>query len=137
MRFPLLLLSLLFLSSFQLSAQTSTMRGSTSINDVIVFDKYEYDFGSVPEGTVIDRTFTLTNKSNADLYILDVETSCGCTVPDYTLEAIAAGQSDKIQVKFDTNTKVGMQVKTITVKTSAGTKTLKLKGMVYPKDRNY
>lgn len=136
MRFPLLFL-LLLISTYQLSAQNPTMQESSSIYDVIVFDKYEYDFGSVPEGTIIDRTFTLTNKSNVDLYILDVETSCGCTVPDYTLEAIAAGQSDKIQVRFDTNTKVGMQVKTITVKTSAGTKTLKLKGMVYPKDRNY
>jgi Protein of unknown function (DUF1573) len=117
-------------------AQSKTTRG-LPVYEAIVFDKTEYDFGNVPEGTIVEKTFTITNKSKGALYINDVETTCGCTVPDYPLDAIPINGSDKIIVKFDTKTKLGMQVKNITVKTNLGTKILKLKGTVYPKDRNY
>lgn len=117
-------------------SQTKTTRGLI-LNEAIVFNTTEYNFGSVPEGTIVEKNFVLTNNGNIPLIINDVETSCGCTVPDYPLDEIAVNASDKIVVKFDTNTKLGEQEKIITVKTNMGNTTLKLKGLVYPKDRNY
>lgn len=60
--------------------------------------------------------------------ITKINSSCGCTVPEWPKEPIAPGKTGKIQVKYDT-TRVGPIRKTITVLSNSDTptKVLKLK----------
>lgn len=102
-----------------------------------VMDHEEYDFGNVPEGTKVVHVFHLKNTGSEDLYIQDVDAGCNCTTTDYTFEPIAPGSSTPIKVTFDSNTKVGTQLKNVVISTNNGTKKVKLRGTVFPKDRNY
>lgn len=81
----------------------------------INFEETFFAFGEVQAGTIIKHTFNFKNEGNQPLLISDVRTTCGCTVPEWNKNPIAPGESDKIDVSFDTNGKEGMQVKKITI----------------------
>jgi hypothetical protein len=106
-------------------------KGSASIS----FDTNEYDFGTVNEGDVVEKTFKITNSGNTDLIITNAQPSCGCTVPVWPKEPIKPGASADLFVKFNTAGKPNRQLKTITLTTNteAGRQVLKLKGSVTPK----
>jgi hypothetical protein len=106
-------------------------KGSASIS----FDTKEYDFGTVNEGHVVEKTFKITNSGNTDLIISNAVPSCGCTVPVWPKEPIKPGASADVFVKFNTTGKPNRQLKTITLTTNAeaGRHVLKLKGSVIPK----
>lgn len=91
-----------------------------------------HDFGVVTEGDTVEHTFRFVNKGEYPLIINNVQTSCGCTAPEWPREPIAAGQESSILVRFDTHAKVGPQVKTIVVmaNTKEGTSNLKIQGIV-------
>ena len=97
----------------------------------IDFETEVLDYGTIEKGTDGTRTFTFTNTGNAPLIISDVKTSCGCTVPTYSKEAILPGEEGEIEVKYNTK-KVGAFTKTITVSSNANLtrKTLKIKGTI-------
>lgn len=101
----------------------------------ISFDKVVYDFGKVNEGTVVSFDFKFTNVGKKDLYLLYHETTCGCTVPEFTKDAVKPGKSDKITVKFDTKGKKLSQTKKIKIFTNSipNMTELTLKGYVIPK----
>ena len=82
----------------------------------IKFDKKEHDFGHIKQGEMVATTFYFVNEGNAPLVINDVVRSCGCTTPYWPKEPIAAGDSGKIDVKFNSAGKSGKFTKTITVK---------------------
>jgi hypothetical protein len=109
-------------------------KGSASIS----FDTIEYDFGTVNEGDVVEKTFKITNSGNTDLIITNAQPSCGCTVPVWPKEPIKPGASADLFVKFNTAGKPNRQLKTITLTTNteAGRQVLKLKGSVTPKAKN-
>jgi hypothetical protein len=106
-------------------------KGSASIS----FDTNEYDFGTVNEGDVVEKTFKITNSGSTDLIITNAQPSCGCTVPVWPKEPIKPGASADLFVKFNTAGKPNRQLKTITLTTNteAGRQVLKLKGSVTPK----
>jgi Protein of unknown function (DUF1573) len=81
----------------------------------ISFDNAQYNFGKITEGGVVKHTFTFKNTGKTPLLISDVRTTCGCTVPTWNKNPIAAGASDKIDVSFNTADKKNEQVKKITV----------------------
>lgn len=81
----------------------------------IVFKKDVKDFGNIQEGQVVSETFTFTNEGKSDLVITHVETTCGCTVPDYPKHPIKKGEKAEIVVKFDSTGKTGQQEKEITI----------------------
>ena len=97
----------------------------------IDFETEVLDYGTIEKGTDGLRTFTFTNTGNAPLIISDVKTSCGCTVPTYSKEAIMPGKDGEIKISYDTK-KVGSFTKTITVLSNANQerKTLKIKGTI-------
>lgn len=109
----------------------------TAKGAIPVMDHEEYDFGNVPEGTKVVHVFHLKNTGSEDLYIQDVDAGCNCTTTDYTFEPIGPGSSTPIKVTFDSNTKVGTQLKNVVISTNNGTKKVRLRGTVFPKDRNY
>ncbi len=98
------------------------------------FSALEHDFGSITEGDVVEHTFTFTNNGEAPLIIQNAVGSCGCTVPTYTKEPIAVGESGEIVVKFDSKGKPNLQNKTVTITANTWPKKslLRIKAMVTP-----
>ena len=103
---------------------------------VMTFEQMEYDFGSVNEGDVVDHTFRFTNTGNFPLIISKATATCGCTVPEWPREPIAAGASGEIRVKFDSKNRKNLQTKYVSI--NANTKPevtrLKISGNVIPAD---
>lgn len=96
------------------------------------FEEAEYDFGNVKEGEVVTRTFKFKNVGEAPLVIQNASATCGCTVPQWPREPIAVGETGEIQVKFNSQGRVGTQSKTVTItaNTKPATTTVKIKGTV-------
>ena len=81
----------------------------------IVFSEERHEFGDITQGDVIEHVFEFTNSGNAPLVLQDVKTTCGCTVPDYPKEPIAAGAESVIKVRFNTKGKSGRNKKPINI----------------------
>ena len=102
---------------------------------IVSFEEPIYDFGTVNEGDIVETTFKLTNSGKTDLVITDAQVTCGCTVPVWPKKPIKPGETEEIQVRFNTNGKQNRQQKNITLitNTESGREILTLKGMVTPK----
>ncbi len=81
----------------------------------ITFEEAEYNFGDVPEGTVVEHVFKFKNTGKIPLLISNARSTCGCTVPKWPKEPIAPGQGGEISVKFDTRGKTSVQKKPVTI----------------------
>lgn len=101
----------------------------------ITFEETEHDFGTIDQGTAVEHTFKFTNTGDAPLVITNATSSCGCTVPTWTKEPIAPGESGEMLVKFNGSGQ-NQVTKTvnITANTEAGTEQLKIKAFVTPKE---
>jgi hypothetical protein len=99
----------------------------------ISFEETEYNFGTVVDGDMVKHTFKFTNTGDKQLVLLDVKTTCGCTVPeDWPKEPIAPGEGGEIKVIFNSNNKVGAVNKGIRVEanTNPSVTTISLIGTV-------
>jgi hypothetical protein len=99
----------------------------------IQFDTNEFNFGVIKDGEVVQHTFQFTNTGKAPLIVRDAKASCGCTVPQWTKEAIAPGGTGRIDVTFNSSGKGGQKVdKRVTVyaNTSPAETLLFIKGEV-------
>lgn len=102
----------------------------------ISFDATEHDFGTIDQGTAVEHTFTFTNTGNAPLVITNASSSCGCTVPTWTKEPIAPGESGEMLVKFNGSGQNQVtKTVTITANTESGKEQLRIKAFVNPKDQ--
>ena len=101
---------------------------------VMSFQETEHDFGTIEQGTNVEHTFTFTNTGKAPLVITNATSSCGCTVPTYTKEPVAPGETGELLVKFNGSGQ-NQVTKTvnITANTEAGKEQLKIKAFVNPK----
>lgn len=100
---------------------------------VISFEESVYDFGTIDKGTRVEHLFKFKNTGEAPLTIVDAKSSCGCTVPQWTKEAIAPGKEGELLVKFDGSGQNQVN-KTITIiaNTEAGNETVTIKAFVNP-----
>ena len=117
----------LFIAFFSL-----TLVHSQEKKPEISFEKTVIDYGSVNKGDNGVREFVFRNSGNAPLIISNVKSTCGCTIPKKPEKPILPGESEKIQVKYDTK-RVGFIRKSITVTSNAAsspTTILKIKGQV-------
>jgi hypothetical protein len=87
---------------------------------VIKFKVDTMNFGSVPQGTVVERDFTFKNTGKSPLVITETKVTCGCTTPDYPKDPIAPGKTGTIHVRFNSAGKMGAQDKTITIVSNNG-----------------
>ncbi|WP_347374897.1 DUF1573 domain-containing protein [Aequorivita sp. Q41] len=102
---------------------------------VITFEENQFDFGTIEQGTNVEHVFKFKNDGEAPLMIVNAKSSCGCTIPEYTKDPIAPGDSGEMLVKFNGSgqNQVSKTV-TLTTNTKAGTETLMIKAFVTPKE---
>lgn len=121
----LILLTILALSLF-----------SPSLRAQLVFEPSAWDFGTIEEeaGRVTHR-FTGENRSDRPIVILDVATSCGCTVPEFSRRPILPGEQTEIVVTFDPRDRPGTFEKQLHVYSTQRERiaTLSVRGSVAPR----
>lgn len=95
--------------------------------DIVV----EAGVSKIKKGSDPTRIFKFTNTSPNPIIIKAAKSSCGCLVPTYPAEPILPGETNQIEVRYDTN-RVGVFTKTVTVTASGNpeTYTLTVKGDV-------
>jgi hypothetical protein len=86
----------------------------------ITFESDMVDYGTIEKGDDGVREFKFTNTGSSPLFITQVRSSCGCTIPKKPTDSIMPGVEEVIEVKYDTN-RVGPIRKTITVSSNAVT----------------
>ncbi|NVJ88670.1 MAG: DUF1573 domain-containing protein [Flavobacteriaceae bacterium] len=100
------------------------------------FESELINYGEIEMGSNGKRVFEFTNTGKAPLFIKNIRSSCGCTVPEKPKEPIMPGKKGKITVSYDTN-KLGGFSKQITiysnVKANNGIKIVRIKGNVVKK----
>lgn len=125
----ILTLSVLFATTFLTSAQENANNQNAP---EISFETEVHDFGTIDYASDGTYAFKFTNIGKESLKITDAKGSCGCTVPKWSKEEVAKGQSGYINVSYDTK-RQGPFTKTVTVMSNAGknpTKVLTIKGVV-------
>lgn len=128
MRKLILVMNLLFIITLGAFAQTN------QTTDSVIFEKTVHDYGTIAQGSDGSCEFTFTNTGKQPLLLTNVKASCGCTVPVWPKEPIAAGETGVIKVQYDTK-RVGNFNKSITVSSNAvnSTAVLYIKGNVITK----
>ncbi|WP_421938887.1 DUF1573 domain-containing protein [Pedobacter sp.] len=102
---------------------------------VIVFERDIFDFGKIVQGESVQHEFKLKNTGKSPLIVSNATATCGCTVPQVPGEPILPGKEGVIKVIFNSEGKMGMQDKVITVTSNASEKvtTVHLVGEVLEK----
>ncbi len=102
----------------------------------IKFEQTEFDFGDIQSGDKVEHTFKFKNTGDAPLVLSNVQTTCGCTAPNWSKEPIAPGASSEILIKFNSTGKKGKQHKVITVLSNDASSPSKVKILanVLPKE---
>ncbi|EKC53520.1 secreted protein containing DUF1573, partial [human gut metagenome] len=103
------------------------------------FDPSEYDFGTIRETDgPVSHTFTGKNDSDRPLVILDVVTTCGCTVPEFSKQPILPGAETRITVTYDPTNRPGVFDRELWVYSSERKRiaTLTIRGNVTPRPKS-
>lgn len=112
----LLLLGSITLFSTGMNAQ----KAPASTGAQIEFDEKAYNFGDVLESAkFVTHRFIFRNTGNKDLFINTVQTSCGCTTPEWTRDTIHPGQKGFVDTRYETTGRIGSFQKTVTVYSNA------------------
>jgi hypothetical protein len=98
----------------------------------IYFPDTLFNFGFINEGDSISYSFKFLNTGDGQLEIMDVQVTCGCTIPTYPLEPILPGRIGKVDVTYNSHGKFGKQLARIDILTNADPEltSLYLKGVV-------
>lgn len=105
---------------------------ATIVNDSTATAKFEikdktFNFGDIAEGEIVTHTFHFKNTGKKSLVILNVESSCGCTIPKYDKKPIPPGGEGKIEVEFNSSGRYGKQYKVINIFANVPQKVVELK----------
>ena len=105
----------------------------------LVFTSAEWDFGTIRETDgPVSHTFTGENRGDKPLVILDVVTTCGCTVPDFSRQPVTPKGKTQITVTYDPANRPGAFTKTLGVYSTDRRKiaTLTVRGSVTPRTKS-
>ncbi|KQR71369.1 DUF1573 domain-containing protein [Pedobacter sp. Leaf176] len=102
---------------------------------VVTFERDIYDFEKIEQGEKVQHEFKFRNTGKSPLIISNATATCGCTVPEIPKEPILPGKEGVIKVVFNSEGKLGMQDKVVTVTSNANpnTGTVHLVGEVLEK----
>jgi hypothetical protein len=128
----LLLFAILAAGIGTLHAQPQVTQGIDPSAPVMTFETDTMDFGTIKQGTIVEKDYVFKNTGKTPLIITDAMGSCHCTVPHFPTEPIMPGKTGVIHVVFDSNGKMGVQDKTATIISNNrdGNIVLHLKGTV-------
>lgn len=124
-----LIILVLFASASALFAQAQQQPVKVEENTnapEITFDKLVHDYGTLAFGGDGVSTFKFTNTGKEPLILQQPQSSCGCTVPTWPKEPVLPGQSNEIQVTYNTK-KAGPINKTVTIRSNAKNNTVVLR----------
>lgn len=83
-------------------AQEKQQEVKPRVKGEMKFEHTRHNFGVFAIDTaVVTHDFVFTNVGKAPLIIHQANASCGCTVPEYTLEPIMPGEKGKITVTYN------------------------------------
>lgn len=113
MKRTIFLLTILFIANISFTQEVTKSKGKGEMK----FEKTHHDFGVfAPDTAILTYDFVFTNVGKEPIIIHQASASCGCTVPEYTLEPIMPGQKGKISVTYNgKGRKPGVFRKSITV----------------------
>ena len=98
----------------------STGKVVSAVNaPVIKFEEEIYDFGVIKEGESVKYEFKFKNIGKTPLIISNAMATCGCTTPEYPSKPIKPGNSGIIKVVFNSQGKVGVQDKVVSIISNA------------------
>jgi hypothetical protein len=125
--FSILLLSFVTFGMAQTqSAQVAPLDPANG--PIIKFTETLFAFGEIKQGDVVEHVFKFKNEGNAPLILTNVQTTCGCTAPQWPREtAIAPGEMGEVKIVFNSRGKMGSQSKTITVMSNAQNSTERIR----------
>ena len=86
---------------------------------VIKFEEEIYDFKVITEGESVKYEFKFKNTGKTPLIISNATATCGCTIPEYPTKPVKPGEDGVIKVVFNSQGKVGMQDKVISIVSNA------------------
>jgi hypothetical protein len=90
-----------------------------------------FDFGKIPQGKPVFHFFEVTNSGKTPMVISNVQTSCGCTTPEWSKEPIPPGESSKVKVGYNAAVEGNFE-KTITLTYNQNlSKQINIKGTVW------
>ena len=78
-----------------------------------------FDFGKVTDGEIVEFSYRFKNTGSQPLIVTNASASCGCTVPEKPEAPIKPGETGFIKVKFNSEGRVGVAHKTVTVQSNA------------------
>jgi len=127
-----ILILFLFAATVSASAQTATNPATyTQAGSEITLKETSFDFGKIAQGRPVYHVFEVVNSGKDPLKLENVQTSCGCTTPEWSPEPIAPGASASIKVGYNAAAE-GAFSKSITIVYNGNqTKTLLITGNVY------
>jgi hypothetical protein len=133
-------LKVIFLSIFLISvAACSEKSGEKTEKKAarIDFKETGHDFGKIQFGGDGSYEFVFKNTGKSPLILDNVKSTCGCTVPEWPREPVAASGSGFIRVIYDTH-RAGAFSKTLVVFSNASNSPVRLfiKGEVLPYEKS-
>jgi hypothetical protein len=84
----------------------------------MIFNEIEHNFGIINYQGDGSFEFVFKNTGKTPLIVSNVQTSCGCTTPEWTKEPVAPKAKGKIIVRYDTE-RIGSFTKSIKVFSNA------------------
>ena len=87
--------------AFALNAQTTVSDQTSVTPEVLAMKETAFDFGTIPQGKPVYHFFEVTNTGKTPMVISNVQTSCGCTTPEWSKEPVAPGGTTKIRVGYN------------------------------------
>lgn len=101
-------------------------------DEMLTLKESEFDFGKIPQGKPVTHIFEVINKSNIALKINNINTSCGCTTPEWEKDkTVNPGEKTSITVGYNAAAE-GQFTKFITVSyNDSQSKQIIIKGEVW------
>ena len=94
------------------------------------------DFGTIKEGDSIRLVYKFTNTGDKPLLLMNVRTSCGCTVARFPQNALFPGEKAEVSLVFNSDGHPGPVMKSVTVVSNTSNNAqhiMVFKGNVLPK----
>lgn len=95
---------------------------------IMSFEKQEYNLGTIRfnSKSKIKFVYHFKNTGNAPLIIHRVETSCGCTISEWSRKAVFPGKKGYVNAILDLKGRIGIIRKTLFVYSTASNKAIEL-----------